>query len=253
MAKTLLEVVKTTLNAMGSDPVKSIYLQAGGTEESEEIAVFARELFDFMATKHDWPYNKKLMQLEPLADSEKPNYLKLPDNCQDVEFIKYRESDVTWLTPESFLDIMNGRNTIIKDTNGIERNSYDDDVEEVLSMEGVTLYVRNSRNPQYYTSFDGVHLVFDSYDKTNEDTLQNVNSTALLTLKPELILSDDHIIDLPPHLLPLFQAELNREAILRIKQQDSAVDAKRAITGWALQRQKANRLNKRAKMNFGRK
>ena len=147
--------------------------------------------------------------------------------------------------PDEFVSFIMERNTIVKDSNGLESNSYDDNVEEIVSYEGITLYIRNDANPCYYTSFDGEYLVFDSYDKTNEDTLQNCNSVAYMTLKKELVIEDDHIIDMPEQLLPLFQAELNREAMLRIKQQDSIVDSKRAMVGWSLQRDKTNRLNKR--------
>lgn len=253
MARTLLEAVKTTMNAMGSDPVSSIFLSNGGTEESEEIAVFARDLYDFIQTRYDWPYSKKLIQLDPLSDSAKPNYLRIPVGVQDVEFIKYKENDIKYLHPEQFLGIINQRNTIIKDNAGIESNSYDSNVVEILSYEGVTLYIRNNKNPQYYTSFDGVNLVFDSWDSVNETTLENDNSSAYVTLKKEIIIADSTIIDLPEHLLPLFQAELNREAMLRIKQQDSPVDARRALAGWALQKEKSNRLNQHKRNSFGRK
>ena len=225
----------------------------GGTEDSEEIAMFAKDLYEFMQARSDWPHQWKLTQLDALADSEKPNYLKLPSNVKEIDkkSIRYREQPLTYLEPKRFLDFCNGRNTITQDTSGIESNSYDDDVEEVKTYEGNTLYIRNRQNPQYWTTWDDTHLVFDSYDKTNEDTLQNSNSIIYALLVDELVLADDTIVDLPIGLMSLFQAELNREAHLRIKKQISPVDEKRALAGWSLQKTHM-RAKKKKRSNFGR-
>jgi len=253
MSDTLLQIVKNTLEAMDSDPIDTIFMADGGTEESEQIANFASQLYSYMYSVFEWPNSKVLLQLEPISDNTKPNYLQLPDNAGDVEWIKYREANVTWLTPEEFVDFLNQRNTITKDSAGVESDNLADNTEIIISYEDIPLYIKYDSNPTYYTSFDGKKLVFDSYDDTNEDTLQNSNSIAYLSRTNTFLVADTFEPDLPDHLLPLFQAELNREAHLRLKQVDSPTDAKRALVGWAKQRTKSNRLNKQRVTGFGRK
>lgn len=255
MSKTLLQIVKSAHRVVGGGTdIKSIFLNAGGTEDSEEIAYHAKDLWDFMQGRADWPHQKKFIQLDPMADSEKPNYLKLPTVVNEIvkNSLRYREKPVTYLSPEVFIDMLNSRNNIVKDSNGVESDSYDDNVQVVSSYEGIPLYIYDDRNPTYWTTFDDDTLVFDSYDKVNEDTLQNSNSSVLAYVTTELIIADDTIVDLPAGLLSLFQSELNREVSLRIRREVSPIDEKRALTGWALEKTK-RRAKLKSKQGFGRK
>ena len=253
MSKTLLQIVKNTLESMDSDPVDSIFLNDGGTEESEQIANFASQLYEYLQSIYEWPDSKILIQLNPLGDSEKPNYLQLPENAGLVEWIKYKNADITWCTPEEFINITNARITTTKDSGGLETITLHENTEEILSFEGISLYIKTDANPIYYTSFDSKNLVFDSYDKVNETTLQNSNSMAYLSRTKEFLVNDTFVPDIPDRLIPLFQAELNREAHLRLKQVDSPVDSKRALASMSVQRTRSNRLNKQRIQGFGRK
>lgn len=253
MAKTLLQIVKNTLEAMDSDVVDSIFLTDGGTEESEQIAGYAVQLYEYMHSVYDWPHSKILTQLDALGDNEKPNYLLIPTTVGEIYWLKYREKDITWLTPENFVDLCNGRNNLVKDTNGVYQDNLADDTDIINSFEGVRLFIKTNSDPTYYTSFDGKHLVFDSYDSINDSTLTNANSIVHAEKTSTLAIDDATVPDLPDSMYPMFQAELNRECHLRLKQIDSPVDAKRALVGWAVQRTKSDRINKKAIRGFGRK
>ena len=241
MAKTLLQVVKNVLAVMDSDPVDTIYLTDGGTEESEQVAMFAESLYEYMHSIYDWPHAKILTQIDALGDSEKPNYLKLPANVQELEWLKYRDEPVAWLSPLDFFEHCN------------ERNATDANVIEVTTFEGNTLKIRNDKQPEYYTSFDNDHLVFDSYDADLDTTLQNTHTDAYAVKSLAFTIADDYEVDIPSNLYPLFESELKRECNLRLRQQDSPIDAKRALAGWAKQRTKADRVNKTKKQGFGRR
>ena len=252
MAKTLLQIVKNTLESMTSDTVDSIYLNDGGTEESEQIANFAAQLYEYMHSIYNWPHGKILTQLDALGDNTKPNYLLIPSTVGELLWLKYREKDITWLTPEEFIDLCNGRNNITKDSGGLYQDNLSDNTEVVDSYEGIRLFIKNNSDPTYYTSFDGDHLVFDSYDSTNESTLQNSISAVHAVKNSTFLIQDDAIPDFPDNIYPLFQAELNREAHLRLKQVDSPVDAKRALISMSAQRTKASKLNKQRILGYGR-
>ena len=241
MAKTLLQVVKNTLAAMDSDPVDTIYLQDGGTEESEQIAMFAESLYEHMHTIYDWPYTKLLTQLESVSDSTKPNYLRIPNTVSEIEWMKYRDENVSYLDPLDFVELCN------------ERLSTETNVVEITGFEGNTLKIRNDINPTYYTSFDNEYLVFDSLDTNLETTLQNSQTDAYVVKKPSFSVSDTYVIEIPDNMLPLFEAELKRESSIRLRQQDSPVDAKRALINWSKLRTKADKINQKKKKGFGRK
>ena len=253
MAKTLLQIVKNTLESMDSDPVDAIFLTDGGTEESEQIANFAAQLYEYMHSIYDWPHGKLLTQLDALGDSAKPNYLLTPTNVGEILWLKYREQDINWLTPENFLDFVNERNTITKDSGGIFQDSLADNTDIITSFEGIRLFIKTNADPTYYTSFDGEHLVFDSYDSVKESTLQNSNSAIHAVKTDTFLIQDAALPDIPDNMYPLFQAELNREAHLRLKQVESPVDAKRALISMSVQRTKSDKINKTAVAGFGRK
>lgn len=241
MAKTLLQIVKNTLEAMDSDVVDSIYLADGGTEESEQIAGFAKQLYEYLYSIMEWPHSKLLTQLDAVADSSKPNYLKIPETVNEVVWLRYRDKDVQWLSPYEFMTLCDAR------------NSSDTDVTEVTGFEGNTIKVRTDVAPTYYTSFDNEYLVFDSYDSTLDTTLQNSQTDAYCVRSATFTISDTFQPDMPDSMYPLFQAELNREAHLRLKQTDSPVDAKRALSSWSKQRTKVDKVNKQRIRGFGRK
>lgn len=253
MSKTLLQIVKNTLETMDSDPVDAIFLSDGGTEESEQIANFASQLYEYFNSIYDWPHIKLLTKLDSLADNTKPNYLKIPSTVGEILWLKYREQDVTYLTPKAFIELTDQRNTITKDSGGVYQDSLADNTVEVTSFESVRLFIKTNNDPQYYTSFDNEYLVFDSYDIVNESTLQQTNNTIYAVQTSTFLMQDTYVPDFPDHFYPLFQAELNRECHLRLKQVDSPVDAKRALTSLAVQRTKTDRINKKVITGFGRR
>lgn len=253
MAKTLLQIVKNALESMDSDPVDAIFLTSGGTEESEQIASFASQLFEYMHNIYDWPYTKFLTKLDSVGDSEKPNYLRIPNTVAEVIWVKYREQDVQWLTPEEFIEVTNARNAISTDSSGVAVSTLDSNTVAIKSFDDINLYIRTDRNPTYYTSFDDEYLVFDSYDSINESTLQQSQNVIYGVKASAFSLEDNFIPDFPDKMYPFFQAELNRECHLRLKQVDSPVDSKRALASIAHQRTRANRVNKKRITGFGRK
>ena len=151
MAKTLLQIVKNTLESMDSDPVDAIFLANGGTEESEQIANFASQLYEYMHSIYDWPHAKLLTKLDALGDNTKPNYLKIPTTIGEILWLRYREKEITYKTPEDFLDFVNQRNNITKDSGGLYQDGFDSNVQVVTSFESVRLFIRNDLDPTYYT------------------------------------------------------------------------------------------------------
>ena len=82
---TLLAVVQDILNDIDGDEVNSI----NDTIEAQQIAqVVKTTYFNIMENGRDWPHLEKMFQLEA-GTVAKPVYMKLPDDIQEVKWIKY--------------------------------------------------------------------------------------------------------------------------------------------------------------------
>jgi len=252
-ALTLLNVVQKTLEALGSDDVNSI----SDSVEATQIAQLAQDAFYEILNQKEWPFLWKLRQLEPLADSDHPNYLRLPDAVVRVEQLKYdctdpndstngefmRFVDVTWTDPQSFLDCVQRRNT--QDTN----------IDIIVDFNGVKLpiYV-TEQNPSFWTTFDDKYVVFDAYRSDIESTLQANRSQALCLEYPDFTLDDTFVPDWPVHMFQIWLAETKSTAFIYLRQEASPKDEQRAHRGLAVLRRSASRTNEDdGRVKFGRR
>lgn len=239
--KTLLNVVQDSLESMDSDNVSSIY----DTEEAEQIANIAKQTYEYMHSVYDWPYQKKLYSLQGLNDTDFPTYLRIPQEVSEVLWVKYRGEPIGYISPEKFIEVSDSR-----------RQAYDNGdtrIEKVDSLEGISLYIRNDRDPDCYTSFDNKHLITLSYDSTKDTTLHENNTSAHCVITPSLVIADNTVPFLPDNMFPHFQAEVNKAAHLYLRQQASPVDMERSLVGRSKMKKKSDRINQQKVKGFGRK
>lgn len=242
--KTVLKIVQDALEAMGSNQVSSL-LAADTPQEALDVANIAKQTYEFMVSRYDWEFQRELNTLESLSDSEFPTYLKIPENASEVEWFRYDTEEIKWMPKEDFLDMLNER-----------KANFDAGTSGYISkatLNGITLYLRDDKKPEFYTSFDNEHIVADSFDSDVDSTLQESKTAVSVVKLPTFNINDEFIPDIPDNLIPTFQAEVNRACFLYIKQQDSLVDSRRALEGKARLRSKENKLNKRERFGFGRK
>lgn len=223
MAKqTLLSMVQDILDSMDSDNINSI----NDTEESLQVAnVVKRTYFEIIGDRK-WPHLSELAQLDASGDNTKPTHMKLPENFQEMDWVKYNKrkstdtsdkyQDVTYLNPEEFLNILNAR----KDT--------DTDVTVVTDFSSVSLLVKNDVAPTYWTSFDDEWLVFDSHDSAVDTTLQSSKSQVYAYREPVWTVSDSFIPDLPSKVFPYLLSESNSVAWNEIKQSTNAKEEQKS-------------------------
>lgn len=189
--KTLLEITQLILSDMSGDQVDSIT----DTEEAEQVARIVISTFDAIVSRTEWPKHKKLLTLVPYTDSSKPNYMKLPSNVKALVSVFYDKhlfgdtrklyQEVKYKNPEDFLRYLNNRNT---------DNA---NVEVVTDESGIELFIFNDKPPTYFTSFDDVTLIFDSYDTDVETTLQASKFQVTAYILPTLDFSNTAVPDLP--------------------------------------------------------
>lgn len=213
MAKmTLLEMVQDILNDMDADEVNSI----NDTVEAAQVAQIIKTCYFEMMSNRNWPHMKNLVQLPSAGDTTKPNYLKLPDNLKQMEFLKYEcRKEVTdksemkaleFKEPDDFLRYIS------------QRNSLNTNIQTVTDFSGVSLLIQNDKAPTYWTSFDDVYIVTDSYDSSLDTTLQESKTQCLAYLYPSWTKQDSFIPDLPIEAFPALLEESKSTAFITLKQ-----------------------------------
>jgi hypothetical protein len=212
MKMTLLQIVQDILNDLDSDAVNSI----DDTVESTQVAQIVKTSYMEMMGNRNWPHQKKVIQLDSSGTTAKPNYLKLPENLKELSGFKYegqkfgdtqiRLRDVKYKHPDEFLTYIN------------TRNSNDAAVVEVVDFGGSKLLIRNDTAPQYWTSFDDVYLVTDSYDVGVDATLQTSKSQCIAYVIPAWSAVDDFVPDLPIDAFPALLEESKSTAFFVLKQ-----------------------------------
>jgi hypothetical protein len=220
MAKmTLLEMVQETLSDMNSDNVTSI----SDTIESMQVARIFKTTFMNLYNDRSWPTNGKLFRLESVADSNRPTHMRMAENVQHIDWVKYNVADdvsdplnfidIRYLLPADFLNFVMARNST---------HSY---AETVFDFHGTPLIIYNDRQPTYYTTFDDEYLVFDSFDSDMDSVLQASKTQVFGTAEPEFVMDDAFVPDIPMKAFPYFLAEAKKTAFLKVKEVFSASDA----------------------------
>ena len=249
MAKlTVLKMVQKILSSMDSDDVNSI----SDTEEALQVVDIIEDTYNHLIVQLDPPSIHDTCQLQNLGDASKPTTLVVPSDVSEIEIIKYEITEtgdtnrsfrnLVYCEPQKFIDQL------------LNRNSGDANVQEISSPSGTPLFVFNDKFPRFWTSFDDEQIVADAFDNTESTTLLGAKTTVLCTVLPTFSKTNAFVPDLPEKAFPLFLAESRRASHLYLKQQDSAVDSKRALEGKHQFRHKDwTAHDSKRKIKFGRK
>ena len=84
---------------------------------------------------------------------------------------------------------------------------------------GITFTIRNDQSPTYYTSFNDVDLIFDSYDSAIDDTLQQSKIQVYAYVIPIWVHEDNAYPDLPEDAFTYLLEEAKSRASFKIRQQ----------------------------------
>jgi hypothetical protein len=210
---TILEIVQDILNDADADPVNSI----NDTVESIQVAQIVKTCYFEMIANRNWPHLRKTVTLESAGDTAMPTHLKLPVGVKELlafnynkikpENAKDRYDSLKYYQPEDFLRKINNR------------NSLDSTILKVTDFGGVSLLLRNDKQPEYYTSFDDEYIVADSWDDDIEDTLKSSNTQCLVYQDPVWSPDDSFTPDFPSEAFPALLEEAKSTAFVVLKQQ----------------------------------
>jgi len=251
---TLLTVVQKTMEALNLDEVNSI----SDSPDAEQIAQIAQDSAYELLNQSEWPFSIRYLQLESVADADRPNYLRIPDECTRIDYVRYDKTDpdnadsddvdlveieqIEWLPPEQFLEMTLLRNTQV------------DEISTITDFNGGRYHIYTDRGPSYWTSFDDEYVVFDAVDLDIESTLQGNKSQVHGKWIQDIVIDDDFLLDAPAHFFSTWLADTKSTAFIYMKQESSPKDEQRARRGLSVLRRNASRTdNDDGKVKYGRR
>jgi hypothetical protein len=196
MKRTLLQIVQNILSDMDSEDVNSI----SDSIEAEQIASVVRDVYYNMVSTRMIPEHQELIRLVSLSNSARPTHFQVPESVKRIDFLRYNISttngtefkEIEYIEPLVFLTL----------------NRDGDNVDTVYDVNGNTpILVRNDKMPDYYTSFDDLHIVMDSYDSSVDNILAESKTQALGHKVPDFNINDNFTPDLDEVLFPYLIAE----------------------------------------------
>lgn len=245
--ETLLSIVQEILSDMNSDPVNSI----SDTAEAMQVAHMVKATFMNIVNEREYPTSCSLFELTSSADFNRPSHMRIEDDVQEVDWVKYdkakvgegiRYEDVTFVTPRDFVNQV------------MARDPTKANVETVIDYHGTPLLIENDKAPDFVTSFDDQFLVFDSFDNTVDSILQASKTQVYGRKEPVWTMDDDFIPDLPSKAFPYLIAQSKAVAFIKIKEVASQLDMMDATRQRAVLSREKRRMNGGIQYpNYGRK
>jgi hypothetical protein len=209
--KTLLKCVQDILTSMKSDEVSSI----DETAESTAVTSILEGAYYDLVSTIDFPENWDFFTLELVDGTDYPTVLKLPANVGKLEYIQYDISDVgdtvkKWQTirPRARSEFLG------------EGTSLDSDDPDVFQFEWDNLDLRGKKDadPQYYTTLDDEHLLFDSYNSAYSISLIASKTRCYGMIYPEFERDNDFVPPFEPRQFTLFFNEAKARAFVDLKE-----------------------------------
>lgn len=196
--ETLIEIVQTILAQMNDDEISSI----NDTSRSYDVAKLVEKVYkDYVLTENPSEHNA-VIQLDPISDSAHPTNFIVPKDAVKIHSIRYNKRKKTdtrdryqlidYLSPEMFLYKILGRDSGASNADVVKLKGV------ISTFESPYVVVYNDRPPSYWTSFDDLHIICDSYDGEVDDTLQNSKTFAMAQMAPEFLLQDSFKMDVNP-------------------------------------------------------
>ena len=238
MKQTLLEIVQRVAEYIDGETINSI----NDTREATQIANIVKETYQYLLQTREINTRDTIIHFDDSVDVTKPNYLKYKDTVFEIFDLKYKDLEtgrytlIQWIEPELFL-----QKSLSLDPN-------DTNVQQVVEYTGITYFIRNDKQPQYYTSFDDVHIAFDSYNSNYETTIHDNNVIAQGRYMPEFKLEDDFVPNMAPQHFPLLLSKSKEIAGVELKEYSNPLESDRAAKLTIITNRLANRELKEARL-----
>lgn len=212
---------------MESDEINDI----SDTVESTAVALLIRSVYYDLAIDLSLPEHETLFELNASGSATQPTLMTVPTNVSRVHEIKYniKEAAETYanysiLDYKKFDEFMEMQNGYRGWTSNVGQMTYTNNTESFEIM------YRSDKMPQFYTTMDDVTLIFDSYDSTEDTTLQKSKTMCLGVVYPTFSLTNGFTPDLDPSQFSLLKNRAKVRAFAELKQvqnQEAASETRR--------------------------
>jgi hypothetical protein len=226
---TLLDYVQTILSAMDSDEVSNIT----DNTESLQVANVVKTVYNDIQARLDLNEHYTLFELTASGDSTKPVLMTKPSDVVSIQWIQYDKvldgdtdpiyREVLFKPLDEFLAMTDTLN--VSDT---EVESFD----HTVGSDSITFIYRNNKAPTYYTTFDDLTLIFDSYDSTVDTTLQKDKTRCYGRKDQTFTLSNSYVPFLDRDASTLLLNEAKILAFAELKQMGHDVARQWANRAW---------------------
>lgn len=214
MKYTLLELTQRILGSMEADEVSTI----GETQESNDVVEIIRECYYDIVGQLNLAEHEGIFRLNASGDNTKPVLMTVPENIARFDSLRYNSAedinDPIW-TQLRF--ITNGEFWEMQSAMDVDDTDIDSMV-VAINGQNMTVKYWNNRFPSCYTIFDERIVLFDSIDRTEEDTLTQTRSLGDGLIVPEFTKSDSFVPDLDPRQFQLLLQDAKSTAHVELKQ-----------------------------------
>lgn len=204
--RTVLELIQDIITETGGDAINSI----SDTIEASDVGTILKQVYSEIVDEYSLPSTRTVQALLGLADTNKPNIMKIPDGSYDIVWLKYDNrtgvssniayAPIEYRTPEEFM-------TMVSSGPSTDTTNY----KVVMWDTNVPMIINKKHGPQFWTSFDDKYIVFDSYNSSVDSTLQSSKSMIYVETRPVLTVSNTFVPVLPENLENLLYIKtLNR-------------------------------------------
>jgi len=234
MKLTNLQMTQSILSSLGADEVNSV----SDSPESLQVLEIIRQSYFNIIDKLDLPETWQLVQLQPSLDIDAPVLMYVPSGVAKIDWIKYFNtnvfSDSTGGGHDINVDIISDPDVGTMTTPGYEyvtilpirqfidmTNGFNPSETDVFSFtlnNKYTFYYKSGKQPQYCTILSNNYVIFDSFDSSQDSTLQASKSMAFGQIKPTWSNTDEFIPDLNDEQFPLLLNEAKSLAFFELKQ-----------------------------------
>jgi hypothetical protein len=216
MAKlTNLEMVQNILSSMDSDNVNGI----SDTEEALQVFEVLQETYFEIISRRRWKTFEKTRLMEQVGDTTKPTKFKIPSQVVRINCFRYQAfkedtspqepawKELKYLEPCDFIDHVQSRNPVQLGSR-IQTTTNDD---------GVTMYILNDTEPEFWTSFDDRFVYVDNWQSADSTTVTSTRTSVKVTEQPLYPQLDTDTPDLPVGMFPLLLSEAKSTCWLNFK------------------------------------
>lgn len=220
--QTLLDMVQEILSSMSSDEVNSI----GDTTESMQVATIIKRKYFDIVSRAALPEHNQLIMLTPSNDTTMPTLMYVPDEVNRIDYIKYRDDSVVGQSDYKYVTILPNQQFIEMigsfDPSGTNVDSFvfTDDANGFPGE--FVLYYNFDRQPGFCTVIGNKYIIFDSYDRTLDDTLQASKTMCFGQVAPIFRMEDTFVPRLDDKQFPLLLNEAKALAFFELKQMPHA-------------------------------